>query len=85
VELIRFGGRQPKLRQAYPARHERVRKVSVVQTRRAAESYERELREALLSGSRKERKESPRFETFVDEYMRVYRPAQRRAARAAVG
>ena len=53
-------------------RHERIRKVSPVQTRRGAEQYERELRQALLDGSRKERKEAPRFAAFAQEFLEVY-------------
>jgi integrase len=53
-------------------RKERVRKVSPVQTRRGAEQYERDLRLALLDGSRKERREAPRFAAFVEEYLTTY-------------
>ena len=53
-------------------RHERIRKVSPVQTRRGAEQYERELRQALLDGFRKERKETPRFAAFAQEFLEVY-------------
>ena len=53
-------------------RKERVRKVSPVQTRRGAEQYERELRQALLDGSRKERREAPRFVAFVEEYLTTH-------------
>jgi hypothetical protein len=38
----------------------------------AAEQYERELRQALLDGSRKERREAPRFAAFVEEYLQTY-------------
>jgi len=53
-------------------RHERIRTVSPVQTRRGAEQYERELRQVLLDGSRKERKEAPRFAAFAQEFLEVY-------------
>ena len=56
----RFGGADFVFEHA-DGRHKRVRKVSPAQTWRSAEQYERELRQALLDGSRKERKEAPRF------------------------
>src|SRR5439155_8104245 len=61
-------------------RHERVRKVSPVQTRRGAEQYERELRQALLDGSRKERKEAPRFAEFAQEFLDVYAATNNKAS-----
>lgn len=56
---------------------ERVRKVSPVQTRRGAEEYERQVRQALLSGTWTREKEVdekkiPTFREFVDEFMRTY-------------
>jgi len=61
----------------YPdGRRERVRKVSPVQTRRGAEAYERELRQALLSGTfgGKEVKENivPTVAEFADEFQETY-------------
>jgi hypothetical protein len=50
-------------------RRQRIRKVSLVQTQRGAEEFERELRQALLDGSRKERKEAPRFAAFAEEFL----------------
>lgn len=61
---------------------ERVRKVSPVQTSRGAEQYERELRHALLGGTRRKepepevaRREVPTFAsfatTFIDNYARA--------------
>ncbi len=47
-------------------RVERARKVSPVQTKRGAQEYERQLRDALLN-PKKPRKEVPTFEAFVDE------------------
>ncbi len=51
-------------------RVERVRKKSPVNTRRGAEQYERQLREALLSGSfGKEVKTVPTFEQFEEQFL----------------
>lgn len=61
---------------------ERIRKRSPVQTRRGAEAYEREVRNALLQGTyRREETEPegqqtaprpPRFDTFSDQYLRAW-------------
>ncbi len=55
-------------------RRQRVRKVSPVQTRRGAQRYERELREALLAGAYgKEQPElAPIFADFADEFVDNY-------------
>lgn len=55
-------------------RRERVRKVSPVPTRRGAEAYERELRQALLSGAfgRKEKTEPQLFANFAKEFLETY-------------
>jgi integrase len=57
-------------------RRERVRKVAPVQSKRAAEQYERELRAELLMGSSKVEKEvveeAPRFEAFAAEFLSTY-------------
>lgn len=49
-------------------RRERKRRVSPVQSRRAAERYERDLREALVMGSHA----TPEFSTFTERWLRVY-------------
>ncbi len=55
---------------------ERIRKVSPVQTKRGAEQFERELRQALLSGSgtdgKEEKKKSPKFADFAKEFLSHY-------------
>lgn len=59
----------------YPdGRRERVRKVSPAQTRRAAEQYERDLRQALVDGSfgRKEAEPPPLFAAFAEEFLNKY-------------
>jgi integrase len=56
-------------------REQRIRKVSPVQTRRGAEQYERELRQALLEGSygrKEELIEVPRFDAFADTFLTTY-------------
>jgi integrase len=51
-------------------RVERVRKASPVNTRRGAEQYERELRQALLNGTYgKEKKEVPTLEQFQERFL----------------
>jgi integrase len=54
-------------------RRERVRKVSPVQTRRGAEEFERQIRQALLDGSyfkpAEEVKEVPTFDGFKDRFL----------------
>lgn len=60
---------------AHPeGRKERFRKLSPVNTKRGAEQYERELRQALLDGSYGKDKEveSPLFEAFVPEFIENY-------------
>jgi len=52
-------------------RRQRIRKVSPVQTRRGAEKYEREVRQAL-GDDRFGREEVPRFEAFKKEFMETY-------------
>lgn len=52
-------------------RRQRIRRVSPVQTRRGAERYERELRQALLDGSFG-RREVPKFATFAAEWLDSY-------------
>jgi hypothetical protein len=58
------------------SQRERVRKVAPVQSKRAAEQYERELRAELLMGSSKVEKEvveeAPRFEAFSAEFLSTY-------------
>lgn len=51
----------------------RVRKVAPVQTRRDAEAYEREVRRAILDGTREEQSETrevPTFRDFAADYLR---------------
>lgn len=54
-------------------KRERVRKVSPVQTRRGAEEFERQIRQALLDGSyfkpAEEVKAVPTFDAFQDEFL----------------
>ncbi|ABC83326.1 Arm DNA-binding domain-containing protein [Anaeromyxobacter dehalogenans] len=54
-------------------KRERVRKVSPVQTRRGAEEFERQVRQALLDGSwfkpAEEVKEVPIFDGFKDRFL----------------
>ncbi|WNG25593.1 site-specific integrase [Cystobacter fuscus] len=51
-------------------RVERIRKASPVNTRRGAEQYERELRQALLHGTfGKEKKEVPTLEQFQERFL----------------
>src|SRR5258706_12949048 len=54
-------------------RRTRVRKVSPVQTRRGAEQYERELRQAIQDGTHGDREEVPTFaEWFRGRYWREW-------------
>lgn len=58
-------------------RRERKRRVSPIQSRRAAERYERELREALVTGLHA----APSFAVFAERWLRVYpRAASNRAS-----
>lgn len=52
-------------------RRTRIRKVSPVQTRRGAEQYEREVRQAVAD-DRFGREEVPRFDEFKREFMTTY-------------
>jgi integrase len=58
-------------------RTERVRKVSPVPTRRGAEQYERDLRDALLGGRQEQEsaKEVPTLAQFRDDFLEVYAKA----------
>jgi integrase len=67
-------------------REERIRKVSPVQTRRAAEQYERELRDALLTGrhNQEEVVPAPKLAEFAKDFLTVYatvnnKPSERKA------
>ena len=55
-------------------RQERVRKVSPVQSKRGAEHYERQLRQALLNGTygREEAKPAPKLKDFEAEFITGY-------------
>lgn len=57
-------------------RRERVRKVSPVNTRRGAETYERDLRQAMLSGTyngkEEENKQIVTLAEFTEEFMETY-------------
>lgn len=55
-------------------RQERVRKVSPLQSRRGAEQYERQLRQALLDSTygREEAEPAPKLKEFVDEFISKY-------------
>lgn len=54
----------------------RVRKVSPVQTRRGAEQYERELRQALAQGDRRrDGKEAETLASFADDFLKTYAEA----------
>ena len=57
-------------------RAERVRKVAPVQTRRAAEGYERQLRASLLAPA-PQRKEVPTLSAFMNRYMEGHAKANR--------
>lgn len=62
-------------------RVERVRKVAPVQTRRDAESYERELRRAVLEGTRKEvtddeHERAPTIAEYVQTFLREHAVAR---------
>lgn len=50
-------------------RTERIRKGSPVATRRGAEKYERQLRQAPLSGRREEREETPTLEEWAPKFL----------------
>jgi hypothetical protein len=62
-------------------RVQRVRKVSPVQTRRGAESYEQKLRQALLEGTF--RKEMPTFSEFSEEFLSNYAVANNKPSEIA--
>ena len=68
-------------------RRQRIRKVSPVQSRRGAESYERDLRESLLAerSGRKEvaRKEPPRLSRFAEEFLETYAEANNKPSEVA--
>src|SRR5579863_3031081 len=55
-------------------RVERIRKDAPVQTKRAAEQYEQQLRQALLIGTygKEEPKASPVFGSFAEEFVSTY-------------
>jgi hypothetical protein len=56
-------------------RRERVRRVAPFQSKRAAEQYEREVRQSLLDGSDDEKKEVveiPTFASFAKQFMATY-------------
>jgi integrase len=61
-------------------RRQRVRKRSPIQTKRGAEHYERQLRQSLVEGTYKRRKEEksrdlheiPKVESFAQEFIEVY-------------
>jgi Phage integrase, N-terminal SAM-like domain len=57
-------------------RHERVRKISPLQTRRGAEQYERDIRSALLDGSHGRKEEAsepePTLAQFQEKFVEVY-------------
>jgi len=55
-------------------RRERIRRVSPVQTRRGAEDYERQIRNALLAGTfgREEVAPAPTLAEFADEFLSKY-------------
>jgi integrase len=61
---------------------ERVRKVSPVNTKRGAERYEHELREAMLSGLRGQ-KEAPLLEAFAEDFMKVHAKAENKPSEQA--
>ncbi len=54
-------------------RRQRIKKKSPVSTRRGAEEYERQIRNALLGGTYRRREvEVPRFEEFAREFLETY-------------
>lgn len=55
-------------------RQERVRKVSPLQSKRGAEQYERQLRQALLDGShgREEAEPAPKLREFEEQFITEY-------------
>src|SRR5687768_12477739 len=71
----------------------RVRKVSPVQTRRGAEQYEREVREAVLAGrwrNTEDERRVPTFAPFAAYFLKTYaatnnRPSTVREKRRALG
>ncbi|MBI3129508.1 MAG: site-specific integrase [Candidatus Tectomicrobia bacterium] len=69
-------------------RRQRIRRVSPVQTKRGAESYERELRGALLAGrygreEAPEKRESPRFSEFSKDFLTTYAEANNKPSEVA--
>ena len=51
----------------------RIRKVAPIQTRRAAEQYEREIRVNLAAGTYgKEKKKREKTESFADDFLKSY-------------
>ncbi len=64
-------------------RMERVRKVSPVNTKRGAERYEHELREAMLSGLRRTAKEVPTFSGFAEDFVTTYAKAENKPSEVA--
>jgi len=79
VRLRKWKSKEGKVQEAWwvdvmfqhpDGRVERVRKASPVNTRRGAEQYERELRQALLYGTfGKEKKEVPTLEQFQERFL----------------
>jgi integrase len=79
VRLRKWTTKEKKVQEAWwvdvkfqhpDGRVERVRKASPVNTRRGAEQYERELRQALLHGTfGKEKKEVPTLEQFQERFL----------------
>lgn len=55
-------------------RVQRVRETSPVQTKRGAEAYERQVRQALLDGTygKEEKQRAPTFEEFQKDFLRLY-------------
>ena len=66
--------------------NKRIRRVSPVQSRRGAQAYERELREAILAGtthSTKEAKQCPTFDAFAVEFLANYAMANNKPSEVA--
>lgn len=63
-------------------REERIRKTSPIQTKRAAEQYERDIRQSLLDGTygKSAPDEAPTVSEFKETYMDVYRGEKRKAS-----
>lgn len=62
-------------------RTERIRKRSPVQTKRGAEEFERQLRDAMLTG--RTNKEVPRFKDFAQEFLETYAKANNKPSEQA--